>query len=317
MSEIWTTCPEDRPLFVQFCANDPAHLIRAAKMVEGECDYIDLNFGCPQHIAKGYYGAFLMDNLPLVEELVTELCKAVSTPVSCKIRIFSDPAKTLSYAKMIERAGCSLLAVHGRTRDQKNTHAIRADWDAIKMVKEPRPNRAQPPPATHRPATNRREQSLRPQTERDEQPAQTNRPATNLRAPPTPPATNRPQTNALHQTPTSQPARHQPPPTTRATNRHRPTGRDQLLHKPALVPTACATNGRYQHARNHSRTNPPSSERLPPTSRHQLPTNDLLTNISATTARHQQPAERRTAQPPNRGTNRQRSISPPPTARPT
>lgn len=74
-AEHLSTCPADRPLFVQFCANDPQVLLAAARHVDdGRCDYVDLNFGCPQRIAKrGNYGAFLMDDLPTVEALVRTL----------------------------------------------------------------------------------------------------------------------------------------------------------------------------------------------------------------------------------------------------
>lgn len=133
----FTTCQEDRPLFVQFCANSPETLLAAAKLVVPFADYVDINFGCPQRIAKrGNYGAFLMDNLPLVRSLVSELSENLSVPVSCKIRVFPTLEETLAYARMIEEAGCSLLAVHGRTRDQKNQKAIRADWDIIRAVKQ-------------------------------------------------------------------------------------------------------------------------------------------------------------------------------------
>lgn len=55
--------------------------------------------------------------------------------VSAKIRLFPDLEKTIEYAKLIEAAGASLVAVHGRTRDQKNAAAVRADWAAIRAVK--------------------------------------------------------------------------------------------------------------------------------------------------------------------------------------
>ncbi|CAM8879338.1 unnamed protein product [Rhodiola kirilowii] len=136
-SEEFTTCKEDRPLFVQFCANDPDILLEAAKRVEPYCDYVDLNLGCPQRIAKrGNYGAFLMDNLPVVKSLVEKLANNLIVPVSCKIRVFPKLEDTIKYARMLEDAGCALLAVHGRTRDQKDQRKVRADWKIIKAVRE-------------------------------------------------------------------------------------------------------------------------------------------------------------------------------------
>jgi tRNA-dihydrouridine synthase 1 len=77
-----------------------------------------------------------MEDLPLIQSMVTHLATNLTTPVSCKIRIFPDMGETLAYARMLEDAGCSLLAVHGRTREQKDGRATRADWEAIKAVKD-------------------------------------------------------------------------------------------------------------------------------------------------------------------------------------
>ena len=69
----FSTVPEDYPLFTQLCGNDPEKILKAAKMVESESTAIDINFGCPQNIAKkGNYGSFLLEKPNVIESIIKE-----------------------------------------------------------------------------------------------------------------------------------------------------------------------------------------------------------------------------------------------------
>jgi tRNA-dihydrouridine synthase 1 len=127
----------DRPLFMQFCANDPDALLAAAQIVQPYVDAVDLNLGCPQGIAKrGNYGAFLQEDWDLIFRLINKLHLNLDVPVTAKMRVLETKEKTLEYAKMILSAGASILTVHGRQRDQKGHWTGLADWDIIRYLRD-------------------------------------------------------------------------------------------------------------------------------------------------------------------------------------
>ena len=123
---------ECHPLLAQFCANDPKTLLDAARIIQPFCDGVDINFGCPQRIAKrGNYGAFLMDDWPLVEKLIKELDEHLDVPVTAKIRVYDDLERSVAFAQMVEKAGAQIIAVHGRTREQKRLAEYKCNWYVV------------------------------------------------------------------------------------------------------------------------------------------------------------------------------------------
>ncbi|CAD5208643.1 unnamed protein product [Bursaphelenchus xylophilus] len=132
-----STIPSDRPLIVQFCANDPDVFLDACRLVEGYCDGVDLNLGCPQVVAKrGQYGSFLQEKQDLIRRMVEKVHKHCRLPLSVKIRCLDTVERTLAYAKMCEDAGASMLTIHGRRREQRGVETGVADWTRIKAVAE-------------------------------------------------------------------------------------------------------------------------------------------------------------------------------------
>lgn len=105
----------------QFCGNDPTVMLEAAKLIQDMVDAVDINIGCPQNIAKkGAYGAYLMDQPELVRSIgmevtlnllmlaVSNMSKNLKVPVFCKMRLFPTIEETISFAKMLEGAGCKV-----------------------------------------------------------------------------------------------------------------------------------------------------------------------------------------------------------------
>ncbi|KAF6749274.1 dihydrouridine synthase-domain-containing protein [Ephemerocybe angulata] len=139
--------PSDRPLIVQFCANDPEQLLASAEVVAPYCDAVDLNLGCPQDIAKkGRYGSFLQDEWELIYKLINFLHKNLSVPVTRQVPCLPHRREDRRVREDLESAGRRSLHFHGRLRgEQRVTGGERptpielsgvADWLKIRAVKQ-------------------------------------------------------------------------------------------------------------------------------------------------------------------------------------
>lgn len=98
-------------------------------------DALDLNMGCPvKKITGKSCGSKLMQDPERAAEIIRQLVQAVPIPVSAKMRLGYDLVNVLEVALALQEAGVSLIAIHGRTAEQK--YAGEAKWEAIKEVAE-------------------------------------------------------------------------------------------------------------------------------------------------------------------------------------
>jgi len=130
--------PAERPLALQVFGGEAESMVEAAKWIDEhtDADIIDINMGCPVNkVVKNDAGSKLMQNPEKVSEIVSAIVNAVKKPVTVKIRSGWDSLhiNAVDIAKRAEAAGCSAIAIHGRTRSQM--YAGKADWDIIRQVK--------------------------------------------------------------------------------------------------------------------------------------------------------------------------------------
>lgn len=128
----------EHPASAQIFGSEPEAMAEGAiiaKEISG-CDIIDINMGCPApKIVNNGDGSALMKDIKLAEKIISSVKKAVDCPVTVKFRKGWDANSInyLEFARMCESAGADMVALHGRTRAEQ--YSGKADWDAIKQVK--------------------------------------------------------------------------------------------------------------------------------------------------------------------------------------
>ncbi len=126
----------ERPITFQIYGDDPDLMLKAALKIEPlNPDIIDVNMGCPaKSIADRGAGVGMMPTPVKVARTFRKLVKTLKVPVTGKIRLGWDKIKNYKLiARIVEEEGGSLIAIHGRTKEQR--YSGDADWDAIAELK--------------------------------------------------------------------------------------------------------------------------------------------------------------------------------------
>ena len=128
----------EKPFGLQLFGSDPEIMAEMAKRIESNgYSFIDVNMGCPvPKVVNNGEGSALMKDPVLVGRIVEAMAKAISIPLTIKIRsgFDSEHINAPEIAHVIEESGGAAVAVHARTRQQY--YSGQADWDIIRQVKE-------------------------------------------------------------------------------------------------------------------------------------------------------------------------------------
>ena len=132
------TIGSERPCAAQIFGDEPEIMAQAAaKCLEYKPAAIDINMGCPApKVAMNGGGASLLKNPQLAFEVTKAVVQAVDLPVTVKLRKGWDEnsVNAVEMAELMEKAGASAIAIHGRTR--KEMYSGKVDYEIIRQVKQ-------------------------------------------------------------------------------------------------------------------------------------------------------------------------------------
>tara|TARA_R110002072_G_scaffold220284_8_gene377762 strand:+ start:815 stop:1804 length:990 start_codon:yes stop_codon:yes gene_type:complete len=127
----------ERPIGIQIFGNDIDSMRKAAEVTErANPDIIDINYGCPvKNVACKGAGAGILQDIPKMVSMTSEIVKAVNKPVTVKTRLGWDENSKyiVEVAERLQDVGIEAISIHGRTR--KQMYKGQADWSLIAEVK--------------------------------------------------------------------------------------------------------------------------------------------------------------------------------------
>src|SRR5580700_4734551 len=110
---------EEHPISAQLFGSDPEIMAEAARVCEDlGFDFLDINFGCPvKKVVKCNGGSGLLRDLPLVENILRTVRRAITIPLTCKFRAgWNDHELVMTQmALLAEDCGLQAVALHPRT----------------------------------------------------------------------------------------------------------------------------------------------------------------------------------------------------------
>jgi tRNA-dihydrouridine synthase B len=126
----------ERPVTFQLYGDNPDAIVEAALRVQDwGPNIIDINMGCPaKSISDRGAGVGMMRTPLKIARTFRKLTSKLKVPVTGKMRLGWEKNRNYRLiARIVEECGGSLIAIHGRTKEQ--SYSGHADWDAIAEVK--------------------------------------------------------------------------------------------------------------------------------------------------------------------------------------
>jgi len=130
--------PSERIFGVQLAGKVPETMAEAARIAQDEgADFVDVNLGCPiDEATRRGFGAALLQRASRVAAIVEAMKKAVTVPVTVKMRLgwSSEKPTYLKVAQAAADAGADAIGLHARSRAQRYRRP--ADWSHVTALVE-------------------------------------------------------------------------------------------------------------------------------------------------------------------------------------